>query len=87
MMPLQKYLPYLFIGERNTRYCVWIFGGVKVLIGTYRVGINKGVINPLSKAEKQGLAPPDIVPPKLVAKNRIQKAGREPEIRTSGPNP
>jgi hypothetical protein len=50
------------------------------------VGINKGVINPLSEAEKQGLAPQDIVPPKLVAKNRIRKAGREPEIKTLGPN-
>ncbi len=47
--------------------------------------INKGVINPLSEAEKQGLRPQDIVPPKLVAKNRIRKAGQEPELRTSGP--
>ncbi len=30
----------------------WIFGGAKVLISTHRVGINKGVINPLSEAEK-----------------------------------
>jgi hypothetical protein len=58
----------------------WIFGGVKVLISTQRVGTNKAVINPLSEAEKQGLAPQDIVPPKLVAKKRIRKAVREPEI-------
>ncbi len=43
--------------------------------------MNKGVIIPLSEAEKQGLAPQDIVPPKLVAKNRIRKAGQEPEIQ------
>jgi hypothetical protein len=49
------------------------------------VGINNGVINPLSEAEKQGLAPQDIVPPKLVAKNHIRKAGREPEIQKKGP--
>jgi hypothetical protein len=48
--------------------------------------MNKGVIRPLSEAEKQGLAPQDIVPPKLIAKNCIRKAGREPEIQTSGPN-
>jgi hypothetical protein len=47
--------------------------------------MNKGVINPLSEAEKQGLAPQDIVPPKLVAKNCTQKAGREPEIQNRGP--
>ncbi len=45
----------------------------------------KGVIYPLSKAEKQGLAPQDIVPLKLVAKNQIQKAGQEPEIQNRGP--
>jgi hypothetical protein len=47
--------------------------------------MNKGVVYPLSEAEKQGLAPQDIVPPKLVAKKCIQKAGEEPEIQNRGP--
>ena len=39
--------------------------------------IKKGVINSLSEAEKQDLAPQDIVSLKLGAKNRILKAGQE----------
>jgi hypothetical protein len=40
---------------------------------------------PLSEAEKQGLRPQEIVPLKLGAKKRIQKAGQEPEIQNRGP--
>ncbi len=45
----------------------------------------KGLLCPLSKAEKQGLIPQDIVPLKSHAKKRIRKAGPEPEIQNRGP--
>ncbi len=71
----------------TTKIGKWIFGWAKVPISTQRLGINKWVICPLSNTEKQGLAPQDIVPPKLVAKKRIQKVGQEPEIQNRGPPP
>ncbi len=39
---------------------IWIFGGAKVQISTQRVGINKGVINPLYEAEKLELYPDSV---------------------------
>ncbi len=47
--------------------------------------IKKGVIHPLSKAEKQGLGPQDIVPLKSHEKKRIQKAGRELRYEIEAP--
>jgi hypothetical protein len=78
-----QYEDLMMLRFYNTK--LWIFGGAKVIISTQRVGINKGVINPLSEAEKQGLAPQDIVPPKLVSKTTSENQVGSLRYKNRGP--